>query len=658
MDMNPQQQEAGSPDPNARLTRFKEMFEEARDNTQESRKEAEIDSNYYHGKQWTQAELNTLKKRKQPPITYNLVRSKIESICGVEENTETSPKAWPRTPQDEKAAEIATDTLRYVTDKNRFAKTRIDVLRDMIVRGTGGAMVEVEQKGPNRAQLMSTTAMTPSEPRYEIKIRKLRWETIFYDPYARETDFSDARYMGLAQWMDADDAIAFFGEQAKGPVEAALNDSGLYGSRGAGFDSYEDRPLHTWADKKRRRVLVVEAYYREGLQWHRTVFTGGGVIEDSPSAYLNEDGVPTNPIELVSCYVDDDNNRYGLIRDQRSPQDEVNARRSKLLHLLNTRQTFRKEGAISGKDPQKMRRELNKPDGDVVIARTATWGEDIGIIDTNLQMQGQAELLAEAKAFLDRLGPNNALQGRGTEDQSGRAILAQQQAGLAELATVFSAHNDWMLRIFRQIWARARQFWTEPMWIRVTDELEAPKFIQLNEVVGFEPVVDANGYPQVQFDPQTGMPVIDPRTGQVQTVPPKPIMQNRIAEMGVDLIVDRVPASASIVAEQFSELVELAKAGMPIPPQAIIMASMLRNKKQILDFIEQQSQQQAGAGHPPPEVVQAELDGKLAETEHTRAKTQEIAAKIVKMAHEVQQPQQPAGPGSVPGGAHMAQFAG
>jgi len=656
MNTNPQQQEAGSPDPNARLTRFKEMFEEARDHTEESRKEAEIDSGYYHSKQWTQAELATLKKRKQPPITYNLVRSKIESICGVEENTETSPKAWPRTPDDEKASEVATDTLRYVTDKNRFGKTRIDVLRDMIVRGTGGAIVEVEQKGPNQAQLMQTTALTPSQPRYEIKIRKLRWETIFYDPYSRETDFSDARYMGVAQWMDADDAIAFFGETARQPVESALNNTGLF-SKGGHYDSYDDRPLYTWADKKRRRVLVVEVYYREGLQWHRAVYTGGGVIEDTASAYLDEDGVPTNPIELVSCYVDDDNNRYGLIRDMRSPQDEVNARRSKLLHQLNTRQTFRKEGAIAGKDPQKMRREMNKPDGDVVIARTAKWGEDIGIIDTNMQMQGQAELLAEAKAFLDRLGPNNALQGRGTEDQSGRAILAQQQAGLAELATVFAAHNDWMLRIYRQIWARARQYWTAPMWIRVTDELEAPKFIQLNEVVGYEPVLDANGYPQVQFDPQTGMPVIDPATGQIQTVPPRPIMQNRIAEMGVDLIVDRVPASATIVAEQFSELVELAKAGMPIPPQAIIMASMLRNKKQILDFIEQATQQQTGANQPPPEVVQAELDGKLAETEHTRAKTQKIAADITKMAHDIQQPQQPAGPGSVPGGEHMAQFA-
>lgn len=285
------------------------------------------------------------------------------------------------------------------------------------------------------------------------------------------------------------------------------------------------------------------------------MFTGGGLIRDGLSAYRDADGEPDCPIELVSAYINRDNQRYGLVRDMRSPQDEVNHRRSKLLHLLNSRQTFRHEGSISARDLQALRRELNKPDGDIVLAKGSQWGRDIGIIEHGAQLTGQAELLQEAKSFLDRLGPNAGLLGRGTGDQSGRAILAQQQAGLSELATVFASHNDWILRVYRQIWARARQFWTAPMFVRVTDEIDTPKFVVINEPVFGD----------------GGMPVIDPATGT-------PALRNRLAEMDVDLIGDRSQHVANVQAEEFWALVDLARSGVAlIPPQAFIMASSIRN---------------------------------------------------------------------------------
>jgi len=562
------------------LSRVKTLFEEARRTTEAARKEAEIDLDYYHGQQWTAAERAELKRRRQPIVTYNLIRVKIESICGVEERTQTSPKAWPRTPADEDAAEVATDVLRYVSDLNRFDKTRIDVLRDMLVSGTGGVIVEVE----------------PKLDRPEIKLRKLRWETIVYDPFARETDFSDARYLGGAIWMNEADVIALYGDAARPAVEGAIAEAGLVGS-----DSFADRPNWIWADAKRRRVLVVELYHREGNAWHHSVFTGGGLVRSGPSAYLDADGVPSCPIELVSAYVNRENERYGLVRDMRSPQDEVNHRRSKLLHLLNTRQTWRKEGSIAAKDPQALRRELNKPDGDVVIAKSATWGEDVGIIDSFAQVSGQAELLADARAFLDRLGPNAGLTGRGTEDQSGRAILAQQQAGLAELATIFAAHNDWVLRVYRQIWARARQFWTAPMFIRVTDELDTPRFIQINE-----PVLDP-----------LGQPVMDWAQGA-------PKMTNRLSEMGVDLVVDRAPQVANLQAEEFKALADLAASGaVPIPPQALIMASTIRNKQALLDAVERAT----SGPDPDPEMAAIARRQAAAEAAKTEAQALEHTAK-------------------------------
>lgn len=574
------------------LSRVRSMFEEARQTLDHARAQSEIDYDYFHGIQWSASEQAELRRRRQPVVTFNLVRSKVESLCGVEENTQTSPKAWPRTPADENAAKVATDTLRYVTDINRFDKTRVDVLRDMLIGGTGAALIEVTPKG--------------EEQRPEITIRRLRWESFLYDPYSRECDFSDARYLGVAQWMDEADILSLYGAEAQEAVEGAIFDAGL--GAAASREDIEDRPNWGWGDARRRRALVVELFHKESGIWHHTVFTGSGIIRSGISVYRDGDNQPACPIEAVSAYVNRENERYGVVRDMRSPQDEINHRRSKLLHLLNTRQTFRKEGAIATRDPQALRRELNRPDGDVVIAKNAVWGQDVGIIDTHSMSEGQAQLLEEAKGFLDRLGPNSALLGRDNDiSQSGRAILAQQQAGLAELATLFAAHNDWVLRIYRQIWARARQFWTAPMFIRVTDDFQSPQFIQINE-----PILD-----------EMNQPVLNPQTGQ-------PFMRNRIAEMGVDLVVDRSPLAMNLQIEEFRTLAELAAAGIAIPPNVLIMASTLRNKQALLEALN--PPQLPPPPPPAPDPVMQQLAA--AETAKLQAEAAERMARAEKITLE------------------------
>lgn len=575
--------EADNDDDGDTLARVKRMFTEFRDATEEARRESEIDVDYYNNHQWTDAEKAELRRRNQPIITINRVQPMVDAVAGIEERAETQPKAWPRTPKDAKAAEVATDTLRYVVERARFDPKRIAAFKDIITPGTGGFSTEVEKKGS----------------RIEITVRRLRWENIVYDPYARELDFSDARYLGEAKWMDREAAVAFFKGRGKDAIEATLGNPSTMGEAGSG--SLEDRPNTQWVDTRRKRLMLVELYYLgEDGTWLRCIFTGGGFIESpAPSPYLDEEGQPSCPIDMQSAFVDRENRRYGLVRMMRGPQDEVNHRRSRFLHLLNSRQTFATKGAIATQDPRKVKRELQSATGHVELNPGKVWGQDAGIVPTQDMAEGQALLLQEAKNEIDRFGNNAALRGRGTEDQSGRAILAQQQAGLAELGTLFGGLNDLTLRVYRQIWARAKQFWQGPMWVRVTDDLGAPKFIQVNE-----PVVDEMGNPQMTW--QAGP------DGQPVAIP---VLRNRLAEMDVDLIIDHTPLSANIQAEQFSELVELAKNGMPIPPEAIVQASSLRNKRQIVEAIEKQRQ----AGGPPPEVAQVAIQSEVAKIEKERA---------------------------------------
>ena len=106
------------------LPKLIRQFEDAADSSLDHRQEAEKARDYFDGDQWSSAERETLKKRLQPCITDNRIADKVQYLLGLERKTRTDPKAYPRNPQDEGAAEAATDAIRYVFDCNDFQQLR------------------------------------------------------------------------------------------------------------------------------------------------------------------------------------------------------------------------------------------------------------------------------------------------------------------------------------------------------------------------------------------------------------------------------------------------------------------------------------------------------------------------------------------------------
>jgi hypothetical protein len=119
--------------------------------------------------------------------------------------------------------------------------------------------------------------------------------------------------------------------------------------------------------------------------------------------------------------------------------------------------------------------------------------------------------------------------------------------------------------VYRATWNRVRQYWTEERWIRVTDDERNLKWVALN---------------QQTIDPETGLPSV----------------QNAIAELDVDIVLEDGPDSVTIQAEQYQMLVDLKKADPTIPTVAVIEASQLRNKDKLIEMMQQ--------GGIPPELQQ------------------------------------------------------
>lgn len=551
-----------------------------------SRALAEKCRDYKDGNQLSGEERKALRKRKQPPVIDNKIQDKCDTLIGIEQQTRTDPKAYPRTPEHEKAADAATDALRYVKDDNSFTEVTTAAYENLIVEGLCAGEVIVEKRKDKYAQ---------------VCMKRIRWDRLYYDPHSLELDFSDANYKGFFTWMDTPKAESMW------PKKKGVIGECFAGSERTEGDTFDDKPRFMVTSGKRSRIQIFTVYFRENEKWMRAVWCSGGYLEGpEPSNYKNEDGEPDCCIELQATYKDRDGNPYGAVQRWIDLQDAHNKRHSKMLHLLNTKQLHAEKGAFE--DLNKARAELHKPDG--VIEYVPGMKSEIV---TNLDMaQGQFQLLQYTDAQLSMTGPNAALMGQ-TGDISGRAKQLDQQAGTLMTAPLSNAHRSWKLRMYRHAWNRIRQYWTSEMWIRVTDDEDNVRFVGLNQPVLVGDML-AEQLPQ-DMPPEQKQAAVqqiaaDPRSRQPVVENGKSKLKNNVAEMDVDIIIDEAPDTITVQAEEFEKIVRLAESGqVQIPPKALITASQLRSqtKKLIMD-------QLSGANDPMAQQMAA-LQAKLGELE-------------------------------------------
>ena len=635
------------------LSLLKDWYNDFIDATNKARGEAEKDRDYYDGIQWTDAEIKELNNRGQPVVTVNRIGPKLNYILGSEIRTRTDPHAYPRNPaSDQEAADAATDALRYVDDAEELDQKFSEAAESGLIEGYGGAIIEVEQAGDRDI---------------DVRVRHIPWDRIWYDPHSRKRDFSDARYIGVCTWMDTSDVIDLYGDGARAVIEATASQAFVTS------DTFEDRPSkHSWWDRNRKRVLVSECYWREGRAWKYAHYSGGGFLrEPAPVPFANERGGTECPVVLWSAFVDRQNQRYGIVRMMRSPQDELNKRRSKALHLLSVRQIIAEKGAVD--DPDDARQEAARPDGYLEVMPGMRFELNPSADFTS----GHLALLAEAKGEINATGPSSTSVAE-SPTMSGRAFIARQQAASMQLEPVFDSFRRFKRAVFRQIWCRIRQYWTFEKWVRIRDDEEKAgfRFVGLNRRMGrgerlqellakgvpLPSAVGMLGIPDVRRVLTEVMQVVSAQMQQVQPgqLPPEamqrfvlgmllrhPEMQlelkvNDIERLGVDIILDETPDVTVIEQEEYENLSTvgpmLVQAGFPAPmfAQMLIEASQFRNKKKMLEII-----RQAQAPNPQAQQMQQQqaamaIQGQVADIRKTLAQAAQSEASASKTAAETQ----------------------
>ena len=277
---------------------------------------------YYHGAQWSGEQINILRRRRQPPLTWNRTARKINQIIGVVERLRSDPKALPRHVRSEQGADIATQVIRYVLDSNDFKGIDPWCLLQSSIDGIAGI------------QLVLTK---DDEGEVDISTPWVIGDEYFYDPKSYRIDFADVRYEGISKWFDIDEAIDLFPDKEDELRGLIQGDSDL--------TTNADRE-YKWVITATQRIRIIEHWYKNRGKWCWSFYTGNVILDQGVSPFFDERGKSMSSFKMFSVAVDHDGDRYGFVRNLKGPQDSLNQSKSKSLHVANSRRMIADKGAV------------------------------------------------------------------------------------------------------------------------------------------------------------------------------------------------------------------------------------------------------------------------------------------------------------------------
>jgi len=520
---------------------------------------------------------------------------------GLLDASATDPEAFPRTPRSQDAADVVTKSLRFLADKADWSKTRKRASENFYIEGTCAVLQEFAGD--------------------HVSTSRIRWEDFIFDPLTREHDFEDAKWLGVAKLVDAADVEKMFPE-----AYAALG-SPKTGDMASFFD--KDNKEKWWSSPKRDRLRVVDIYIEVVGDWHRAVIIDSGMLYAGPSPYHNDNGETICPITAVSFETRPNGDRYGPIRNMVPLQDGVNARASRLLHAVNSRQTRQTDLYAPAGNAAIARREAAKPDGVIPYGFEALQSPDLA--------QGQMLILQQNMADLDRMAPTPSVLGRSTSaNESGRARQILQAAGNTEISRQSSRFEDFELTVYRKMWLIAREHLDQPMIIQIADDPRAIEFLTVNE-----PIMGQVQQPVI--DPMTGQPAVDPMTGQPMMKAAMGVVdtKNKLAELDMHIILSTVPDTVSLQHETTQMLFEYASATKtPVSsPEFLLMLELtqLPDKRETIERIKRAvAEQQQQGSEQQAEAAQMQMEGAQADIDAKKAKTAKDAAHAAKAGAEAE----------------------
>ena len=530
-------------------------------------KNAPRDFRYKQGEQWTATEKKELNDRGQAATVENEIHPIVERLRGKHKTQKTRTIYRGRNlGADEQKSNILTDLALHTHQISDYEFEEGDCFDNGNTCGFG--VIETKITFSNDLQPQVIKENTESLD-------------IYPDPQSKRYDWNkDADFITRAKWMPVKKAQVLYPKH-KRAIKALISPetNGLW-------DDREDIKEDNYVDTKNSRVRVMETWWKkyelrtvaftdEGLKdvtgtkhkgetlsqvfpkMQKSIWIFNTLLESGKSPY-NHDLFPFSPYFV---YRKKNGEPYSMVRLLEDVQDEINKRRSKALHLLNTNQAIMEEGA--SKDKDELRKQLSRPDGIIEYRRGFQF-----VMDKNVEVaQTQMAFQQESKSAIPRIaGVSDESMARRSEIRSGVGLQRKQLMTEIIVAPIFDNLRRTRKMVGRVEYELYKQYYTEEKEFLVTDELGKDRQVFL----------DREGIASIQ-------------------------------EGLYDVIIEEAQDTTTIQDEQF-QMIQQTLQGMGLPPAVsmamlpmLFQASQLRSKDAIVERLEQLAQA------PPTELPKINL---------------------------------------------------
>jgi hypothetical protein len=445
--------------------------------------QCEDDFDFAAGRQWDERTLQLMRAEQRPALVFNQIAPAIRELIGAAEDARRRPKPVPVGTEDLLLSEILDRLLLRVSEDTRIEHKDMDALEKALTCGIGYIAMDVEVNRDNLQDI-------------DIKIQQLSSMEVIADPASTQSDLSDARGYFWFKWLsEAEFKHEFPEHAAKYRMIRDMQEHGIDGLGGAQALEEEHARIFrireadfaavrdtTFFDRRRDLIRLVHFEYQNPVRrhfafdqridpatekpigwqptnrnawriardlgvevartWDKEIrwleFVGTDVLFDDVQP-VPVDGFSIKP--MIAYWDHKERVPYGIVRDTRDPQKEINKRYSQEVDWINKQVQPGADVQEDAVDDISTYEKQRRTPGKVAVVKDLD-----GVRERQIpQVPAAVEVLSErARLNFDRtwgIAIDPLLGARSSNEPVGTALLRHRKS-LQAITTIMKNHRE------------------------------------------------------------------------------------------------------------------------------------------------------------------------------------------------------------------------